>query len=165
MIPPPARPKRNKPNFRTRLPLLPDTIRSRAALGLTSAAALGQFKLQVCANCGAVQYPPREACHVCLSLKLPWRAVASDGQLIAETVIRHSHDPYFRERLPWRIGMVRLDAGPTAIAHLHGGCRAAPSRVRLAARLDKSAQGVLVAFPIDEVSKHASRPAASRDDM
>lgn len=133
------------------LPALPPATRSRAASGLTAAAAMGRFKLQVCANCGAVQYPPREACHVCLSLRLRWRDADSRGELIADTTIHHSYEPFFRERLPWRIGMVHLDAGPTVIAHLHSGCGPAPVRVRLGARLDKSGQGVLVAFPIDEV--------------
>jgi hypothetical protein len=44
--------------------------RSRIALGLTAAAAMGRFELQQCKDCGAVQYPPREACQVCLSTKL-----------------------------------------------------------------------------------------------
>ena len=69
------------------------------------------------------------------------------GELIAETTIHHSNDPYFRERLPWRLGLVRLDVGPTAVVHLHGGCGPAPARVRVGARLDKSGQGVLLAFP------------------
>jgi NAD(P)-dependent dehydrogenase (short-subunit alcohol dehydrogenase family)/uncharacterized OB-fold protein len=130
---------------------LPPGARSRAALGLTAAAALGRFKLQVCGSCGAVQYPPREACHACLSDALRWRAQPEYGELIADTTLYHSNDPYFRERLPWRLGLVRLDAGPTAVVHLHGGCAPAPCRVRVGARLDKSGQGVLLAFPIDEV--------------
>jgi NAD(P)-dependent dehydrogenase (short-subunit alcohol dehydrogenase family)/uncharacterized OB-fold protein len=132
-------------------PLLPPGVRSRAALGLTAAAALGQFRLQVCDECGAVQYPPREACHRCLSGRLKWREQSGSGELISQTTIHNSQDLYFRERLPWHLGMVRLDVGPTLITHLHGGCAPAPSRVRVGARLDKSGQGVLVAFPIDEV--------------
>lgn len=132
-------------------PPLPPGGRSRMALGLTAAAALGRFKLQVCARCGAVQYPPREACRVCLSDTLHWRVQPEYGELIAETTLYHSNDQYFQDRLPWRLGMVRLDAGPTAVVHLHGGCPPAPGRVRIAARLDKSGQGVLLAFPIDEV--------------
>jgi NAD(P)-dependent dehydrogenase (short-subunit alcohol dehydrogenase family) len=62
-----------------------------------------------------------------------------------------SQDAYFRERAPWRVGMVRLDAGPTLIAHLPAAGAGAPVRVRVAAKLDKSGQGVLVAFPTDEV--------------
>jgi NAD(P)-dependent dehydrogenase (short-subunit alcohol dehydrogenase family)/uncharacterized OB-fold protein len=150
-----ARPKRKNPIMPTRQPMLPPWARSRAALGLTAAAALGRFELQVCGNCGAVQYPPREACHQCLSGTLQWREQSGSGELIAETTVHHSNDLYFRQRLPWRLGLVRLDAGPTAVVHLHGGCSPAPSRVRVGARLDKSGQGVLVAFPIDEVPNMA----------
>jgi NAD(P)-dependent dehydrogenase (short-subunit alcohol dehydrogenase family)/uncharacterized OB-fold protein len=158
MIPPLQKPKRKNPVLRTRLPLLPPGQRSRAALGLTAAAALGRFKLQVCAQCGAVQYPPREMCQRCLSGELRWREQSGSGELISATTIHHSHDLFFRERVPWRLGMVRLDAGPTVIAHLHGGCPPAPSRVRVGARLDKSGQGVLVAFPIEEVPNMADDP-------
>jgi NAD(P)-dependent dehydrogenase (short-subunit alcohol dehydrogenase family)/uncharacterized OB-fold protein len=155
MIPPLIKPKRKNPILRSRQPLLPPGARSRAALGLTAAAALGRFELQVCGGCGAVQYPPREACHRCLSGTLRWREQSGAGELIAETTVHHSNDLFFRERVPWRLGLVRLDVGPTAVVHLHGACASAPSRVRVSSRLDKSGQGVLVAFPIDEVPNMA----------
>src|SRR5207253_611432 len=66
------KPKRKNPVLRTRLPTLPPAARSRAALGLTAAAALGRFELQQCRDCGTVQYPPREACQQCLSIHLQW---------------------------------------------------------------------------------------------
>lgn len=131
-------------------PPLPPGLRSRAALVVTAAAARGRLELQACADCGAVQYPPREACRACLSGALHPRPQDGAGELIAETTLHHSNDEYFRERLPWRLGLVRLDAGPTAMVHVHGGCGPAPSRVRVGARLDKSGQGVLVAFPPQE---------------
>ena len=134
---------------------LPPSARSRAALGLTAAAALGQFKLQVCGACAAVQYPPREVCHQCLSGTLHWREQSGAGELIAETTVHHSNDLYFSQRLPWRLGLVRLDVGATAVVHLHGGCGPAPSRVRVGARLDTSGQGVLLAFPLEEVPNMA----------
>jgi len=155
MIPPLVRPKRKNPIVRTRQPLLPPGARSRAALGLTAAAALGRFELQVCGACGAVQYPPRESCERCLSDALRWREQSGTGELIAQTTVHHSNDLFFRERVPWRLGLVRLDAGPTAVVHLHAGCAPAPSRVRVGARLDKSGQGVLLAFPLDEVPNMA----------
>lgn len=155
MIPRLSRPERKNPIMRTRLPLLPPWPRSRAALGLTAAAALGRFELQHCVSCGAVQYPPREACHNCLGTQLQWRPQDGRGELIAETTIHHSHDLFFRERLPWRLGMVKLDVGPTVVAHLHGGCALAPARVVVDARLDKAGQGVLIAFPPEEVPNMA----------
>lgn len=124
---------------------LPPSVRSRAALRLTAAAALGRFELQVCQNCGAVQYPPREACHRCLSSALDWRLQAGGAELLSETTLLHSHDEYFRARLPIRLGLVRLDVGPTAVVYLGDEVPAPPGRVRVEARLDKSGQGVLVA--------------------
>ncbi len=146
MTPPLAPPKRKDPLTKTRAPLLPPGARSRTAKGLAAAAAEGRFALQVCAECGAVIYPPRDACPRCLSPRLPFRDVPRDGVLLAETVIAASSDPYFRERLPWRIGTVRLDAGPSIVTHLHGDVREG-DRVRLSLNLDKGGQAVAMALP------------------
>ena len=158
MVEPLARPKRRNPILATRMPTLPPGGRSRAALGLTAAAAEGRFALQVCADCGAVQYPPREACHRCLSVRLRWRAQDGAGTLLATTTLHHSNDLFFRERLPWRLGMVRLDAGPTVVAHLHGDVGAAPARVAVGARLDRAGQAVLVALPEKETPNMSDDP-------
>jgi len=141
-----SRPPRKNPVERTRQPTRPPALRSRRALGLTAAAARGTFELQVCQECEAVQYPPREVCHKCLSERLQWQAVPPKGRLLATTTLHHSNDLYFRERLPWRIGTVRLDAGPVAIAHVHGDCIDGEA-VRLALKLDRSGQAVMIALP------------------
>ncbi|MFN0162207.1 MAG: SDR family NAD(P)-dependent oxidoreductase [Burkholderiales bacterium] len=147
---PMPRPQRKNPVLRTRAPTLPPWGRSRVALGMTAWAARGRFALQTCADCGAVQYPAREACHACLSPRLAWRAQEGSGALLAETTLSHSNDLYFRERLPWRLGLVRLDAGPTLMVHLHGDVGAAPARVKVGARLDRAGQAVLIGFPPEE---------------
>ena len=152
------RPKRKNPALRTRQPTLPPSSRGRVALGLTAAAARGRFALQVCAQCGAVQYPPREACHRCLSADLPWREQPGGGRLLSETTLHHSNDLFFRERLPWRLGLVHLDAGPTLIAHLHGDVGAPPARVTVRALLDRSGQAVLVALPDPETEHMKDDP-------
>lgn len=150
MTEPLTRPKRKNPVLRTRMPTLPPVPRGRVALGLTAAAAEGQFKLQVCSDCGAVQYPPREACVSCLSDNLEWSVQDGWATLTAETIIRHSLETHFRERTPLRTGIVKLDAGPTAIVHVHGDCPPAPARVRVAAKLDRSGNAVLIALPEED---------------
>ncbi|MDB6011020.1 MAG: short-chain dehydrogenase [Gammaproteobacteria bacterium] len=145
----------------TRLPLLPPLARSRVALALTAAAALGRFELQVCRDCGTVQYPPREACHRCLSAKLDWKLQSGEGELISATTLYHSHSEFFRVRLPWRLGMVRLDSGPTVIAHLSGNVPAAPTRVRVGVRLDRAGLAALIAFPPEATSTIASTTMTS----
>ena len=162
MTEPLLRPKRKNPVLATRMPTLPPGGRSRAALGLTAAAAEGRLALQVCADCEAVQYPPREACCRCLSVRLRWRTQDGRGTLLAQTTLHHSNDLFFRERLPWRLGMVRLDAGPTLVAHLHGDVDGADSRVRIGARLDRAGQAVLIALP-DKETPNMSDDAQLRE--
>ena len=151
MTEPIVRPKRKNPVLRTRQTVLPPWQRSRVALGMTAAAAAGRFELQVCTQCGMVQYPPREACCHCLDDRLRWREQPGDGELISQTLLEHSHDLFFRERMPWRLGMVKLDTGPTVVVHLHGDVPAPPARVRVGARLDRAGMAVLVGFPEKDV--------------
>jgi NAD(P)-dependent dehydrogenase (short-subunit alcohol dehydrogenase family) len=88
------------------------------------------------------------------------------GELLAETTLWHSHDESFRARLPIRLGLVRLDSGPTAVVFLHdrvglgGGVTGVPVRVRIGTRLDKAGQGVLVAFPEGDVAQSAESETA-----
>jgi NAD(P)-dependent dehydrogenase (short-subunit alcohol dehydrogenase family)/uncharacterized OB-fold protein len=157
MTEPLARPLRKNPLARTRRPLLPPAARSRTAHGLTAAAAEGRFALQVCDDCGAVLYPPRDACTSCLSPRLPFRDVDPHGVLVARTIVRVSTDNYFRERQPWPVGLVKLDAGPPVIAHLHGDVTEG-GRVRLTAALDRSGAAVMMALPDEDTANMGDDP-------
>jgi NAD(P)-dependent dehydrogenase (short-subunit alcohol dehydrogenase family)/uncharacterized OB-fold protein len=154
---PAAGPQPKNPILRTRQPTLPPATRSRVALGLTAAAARGRFALQACRDCGAVQYPPREVCRACLSHRLIWRPQDGKGELLTETTLHTAQELYFRERLPWRIGLVRLDAGINLVAYLHAGVGAAPCRVRVETALDRAGQAALIAMP------EKGRPDLSED--
>ena len=139
-------PPKKDPQKRMVSPTLPPVARSRAALGLSAAAAEGRFALQACEECGALQYPPRDACSKCLSINLRWKDVSPEGVILAQTKVQTSTKLYFRERTPWRTGTVQLDAGPVIICHLHGDC-GPNARVTLLNRLDRAGQGVLLAVP------------------
>jgi NAD(P)-dependent dehydrogenase (short-subunit alcohol dehydrogenase family)/uncharacterized OB-fold protein len=154
-MPPLRRAKPKHPLRRFPTPTLPPATRSRVALGLTAFAAQGRLALQVCRDCGTVHYPPQEACRNCLSARLHWRPQDGAGELLSDTLLRHSNELYFRARVPLRLGSVRLDAGPTAIAFVHGACPAPPARVRLRAALDRAGAAVLAALPDDEVTTMA----------
>ncbi len=141
-----GRPPKKDPRVRSRVATLPPAARSRAALGLDAAAAEGRFALQVCRDCGATQWPPRDACGGCLSVALDWRDAPRGGAVLAVATVHVSPEPYFRERGAWRVGLVRLDAGPSVMVHLHPEADR-DARVRLSLRLDKAGRGVMVAEP------------------
>ncbi len=126
-------------------PLLPPSLRSRKAQGLTLAAAIGRFALQCCGECGRYAYPPRDACSHCLSADLPFVDAPSGGLLLSETCIHVTSDPYYRGHMPWRIGLVRLDCGPSVVAHLRDDSARAGSQVHMSLQLDKIGQAVFLA--------------------
>jgi NAD(P)-dependent dehydrogenase (short-subunit alcohol dehydrogenase family)/uncharacterized OB-fold protein len=155
MTPPLTRPPRKNPILRTRVPALPPASRSRVAMGLTAAAARGAFELQQCRDCQTVQYPPREACHACLSARLDWRPQDPTGELIAESTLHHSLENFFRERAPWRVGIVHLNCGVNIVTHLHGDCAPAPSPVRVSMSIDRAGQAAMIALPPTETENMA----------
>jgi uncharacterized OB-fold protein len=110
-------------------------------------AAQARLALQHCTACGTVQYPPRELCVACLADRLEWRVTDSEGgEVLANTMLHHSHEPTFRDALPLRVGLVRLDPGPTVVCFLTDGCDIG-TRVRIAARNDAVGRAVLSAMP------------------
>ncbi|NNU63210.1 SDR family NAD(P)-dependent oxidoreductase [Ochrobactrum soli] len=158
MTEPLARPKRKNPLARTRQPLLPPSARSRTAHGLTLAAAEGRFALQRCEECRQFTYPPHDACPNCLSHKLAFVDAPSGGKLVSATTIHITSDSYFRERTPWRQGIVTSECGPQIIANLHGEC-VEGDKVRLTLQLDKAGQPVICALPLKGTDDMLDDPA------
>jgi len=153
LLPPPKK----DPQRRTLSPTRPPEARSRASLGLSAAAAEGRFALQVCAECNTVQYPPRDACSSCIGTDLLWKDITPTGVLLAKTIIQTSTKLYFRERAPWQMGSVKLDAGPVVLCHLHSDCES-NGKVTMLNRLDASGQGVLLAIPTTRTNNMEDDP-------
>jgi NAD(P)-dependent dehydrogenase (short-subunit alcohol dehydrogenase family)/uncharacterized OB-fold protein len=154
-------PKKRNPLSPLRAPKPLPSARSRAALGLAVGAAEGRFRLQICVDCGAVQYPPRELCVGCLGA-LRWRDVEPRGTLVAQTTTRISSEPWFRERPPWLSGIVELACGPKLVAHLHPDC-AAGDAVNLSLKLDPAGRGAVYAAPDEAGEDEQARRAFSAD--
>ena len=148
MTAPLSPPVKKNPLVPSRLPMLPPAMRSRTAQLLTLAAAEGRFALQKCSECGTVAYPPRDACSNCLGDEMPLTDLPSGGTVRSETEIHASADLYFRERLPWRIGLVEMDCGPMIVAHLHGDVRM-NDRITMSLQLDKAGNAAAFARPVE----------------
>jgi NAD(P)-dependent dehydrogenase (short-subunit alcohol dehydrogenase family)/uncharacterized OB-fold protein len=149
MIDPIEPPPRKNPLIRTRLPTSPPKARSRTSHAFTRAAAEGRFVLQRCGSCGTYCYPAREACPSCLSSALAFVDAPRAGTLLSETTVRVPSDVYFRERAPWRVGLVKMECGPVIVAHLHADCEESAG-VKMSFQLDRSGQAVTFASPEKE---------------
>ena len=119
---------------------------SAAMSEFTRRAGEGGLQLQRCADCGTVQWPPRDACGACWSPALQWTEISASGVVIAATALHVSMEEFFRARLPWRVGVVRLDGGPVVYAHLHRALGEGDA-AHIEAQVDYKGRGVLVAAP------------------
>lgn len=120
---------------------------SAAMAEFTRRAGAGGLQMQKCAACGGVAWPPRDACAACWSQALQWSEISASGVVIAMTTLHMSMEEYFRARLPWRVGIIRLDAGPVVYAHLHRALNEGDA-ARVEAHVDYKGRGVLVAAPL-----------------
>ena len=125
----------------------PPAARSRLWQQINQAAAEGLFKLQVCAACKHVQYPPQEFCSQCLADDLAWENVNPLGKVLSWTTIHASTNQFFKGVLPFHVGLIKLDCGPVMVAYLAASCLQTGSIVQVTGRPDRSGQTVFVAPP------------------
>ena len=130
--------------------LLPPNKRTPVWHRVTTAVESGEFVLQVCKNCSAVQYPPRELCKDCLHDELQWEEISAEGTLISYTVLHASTNAFFREHLPHKVALVKLDCGPVLFAHLAYDEAKTGDKVTIINRRDLSGVGVFIAI-VDSV--------------
>lgn len=114
------------------------------------------LELQVCDDCGHVQYPERELCAVCLSGQLNMQAVSSEGRLLSKTAIHASVEPFFQARSPWSVASVELAAGPVVIAHLASHQASIGQTVEVIRMQDPQGRSVLVAWTAGEPAPEAA---------
>lgn len=76
------------------------------------------IKLQVCDNCQAVHYPVRDICPSCWQESLAWQSVSPEGRVSSFTELHVSDKAEWADKLPLRLGLVKLDAGPNILAFM-----------------------------------------------
>jgi len=76
------------------------------------------IKLQVCSHCQSVHYPVRDICPACWRDKLAWKSVSATGRVRSFTDLHISVKPEWADKLPLRIGLIKLEAGPNVLAFM-----------------------------------------------
>ncbi len=76
------------------------------------------IKLQVCGNCQEVHYPKRDICAACWHHALAWQSVSARGKVSSFTDLHISAKPEWADKLPVRIGLIKLEAGPNVLAFM-----------------------------------------------
>ncbi len=131
---------------------IPPSSRSPIWQTITNEAGTGKLLLQVCGNCNATQYPPRELCKDCLHDELEWREISSKGTVISHTILHASTNDFFRENGPRQITLIKLDGGTVMFAHVANVELQVGDKVNIVVRRDMSGEGVYIAL-LDSVEE------------
>ena len=82
--------------------------------------AAGELRLQHCASCGHVQFPPRKLCSGCFDEKVEWRRASGRGRIRSWSVVSAPGAPGFESEVPFVSALIKLDEGPTMLSVLRG---------------------------------------------
>lgn len=98
----------NKP-----LPVIDDQIRP-----FWDAARDKKLSMQKCESCGHMHFPPSPVCPKCLGDSQTWEEVSGKGVLESWVDFHHVYWEGFRDSVPYRVCIVRLEEGPLLISNL-----------------------------------------------
>lgn len=80
----------------------------------------GELRLQKCADCDGVQFPPRRFCSGCLGSQLRFFAASGRGRVRSYSVVRIPISEAFADDVPYVLALIELAEGPTMMAGIRG---------------------------------------------
>ncbi|EDY53561.1 MULTISPECIES: Zn-ribbon domain-containing OB-fold protein [Streptomyces] len=105
-------------------------------------AARGELRVQACADCGELRFPPRPCCPHCQSFEDEWRPVSGRGRIWSYVVPHPPLLPDYAAQAPYNVIVVELEEAPRIrlVGNLVAAAGAAlnsldPGRIRIGARV------------------------------
>lgn len=80
----------------------------------------GEWRMQRCAACGVVRFPPGAICRACASAEFTWEPVPTTGTVVARTVVHRAPNADFASRVPYVLAIVELAAGLRLVTYVEG---------------------------------------------
>jgi uncharacterized protein len=75
--------------------------------------AQGELRMQACAGCGRLRFPPRPMCPWCRSVDSEWKTMSGRGTIWSFVVPHPPLLPAWAELAPYNVVVVALDEEPT----------------------------------------------------
>ncbi|MFF4254259.1 Zn-ribbon domain-containing OB-fold protein [Streptomyces sp. NPDC001663] len=105
-------------------------------------ARQGELRVQACADCGELRFPPRPCCPHCQSFESEWRPVSGHGRIWSYVVPHPPLLPAYAEQAPYNVVVVELADAPRIrlVGNLvaEAGARldsVPPERIRIGAKV------------------------------
>lgn len=87
-----------------------------------------ELRLQRCAGCGHLQFPPQSFCAACLGERLVWVKATGRGTVLSYTVVHWSPNPAYAADAPYVLALIALEEGPRMLTNI---VSCAPTDVRI----------------------------------
>ncbi|MEU9209321.1 OB-fold domain-containing protein [Streptomyces sp. NPDC048415] len=75
-------------------------------------AAQGELRIQACADCGELRFPPRPCCPHCHSFESEWRKMSGRGRVWSYVIPHPPLLPAYAEQAPYNAIVVELAEAP-----------------------------------------------------
>ncbi|MDH6450906.1 MULTISPECIES: OB-fold domain-containing protein [unclassified Streptomyces] len=75
-------------------------------------ATRGELRVQACADCGELRFPPRPCCPHCQSFGSEWRPVSGRGRVWSYVVPHPPLLPDYAAQAPYNVIVVELEEAP-----------------------------------------------------
>ncbi|AVH58137.1 MULTISPECIES: Zn-ribbon domain-containing OB-fold protein [Streptomyces] len=105
-------------------------------------AAQGELRVQACADCGELRFPPRPCCPHCRSFASEWRRMSGRGRVWSYVIPHPPLLPGYAEQAPYNAIVVELVEAPRIrlVGNLVSGPgeplnSLSPERIRIGARV------------------------------
>jgi uncharacterized OB-fold protein len=76
------------------------------------AARNHELRMQACAGCGQLRFPPRPMCPDCGSLECTWQPVSGRGEIYSFVICHPPVLPAFADRAPYAVALIELAESP-----------------------------------------------------
>lgn len=84
------------------------------------AARRHELRMQRCAECGHVRFPPAVLCPRCLSEAHEWARLSGFGTVFSWIIVHQSQHPAFNADVPYNVAIVQLEEGPRLHSQIVG---------------------------------------------
>lgn len=74
--------------------------------------AEGELRMQACADCGRLRFPPRPMCPSCTSMEVEWKRMSGTGIVWSFVLAHPPLLPAYAELAPYNVVVVALDEDP-----------------------------------------------------
>ena len=79
-----------------------------------------ELRMQKCAQCGHIRFPPGIVCPECLSMEAEWARLSGKGKVYSFGIFQRAYHEGFKNDIPYAVAIIELDEGPHMTSNVTG---------------------------------------------